>query len=169
MRSVINALAVIGAISLLGVIGSLIPRSSYEGATGVVMGPEEKPAASIPVFLDRGDGIIERLLTDSLGRFTLPIDYARLERAAWLICVPGGIPYVGHRRRDLIGPTTYGYTPLPDTTEMNLRSFGWRGPIPRECPPSDSSYRWRYPPEAGKNPAAATRTEPDWARYKRSP
>ena len=166
MRRIVNLLAVVGALSLLGIIGGLMPRWAHDGATGIVLGPTRGPAGQIPVFLDRGNGFIERFVTDSQGRFTLPLSFEEQVRAVWLICAPGGIPVVGRRRRHQIGPTTHGYTPLPVGADWNVRARGWGGPIPGECAGVDSVYRWRYPTESGKPPYAATREEPDWAKYK---
>lgn len=164
-RALVNALAVVGALTLLGSVLAQIPEWAYEGATGIVMGPNDTPAAKVPVFLNRGDGMIERFLTDSIGRFSLPIEYANLERAVWLICVPGGIPAVGHRERGTVGPATYGYSTLTPGSLWPAHAFGWNGPIPRGCA-ADSTYRWRFPPEAGKPPLAATAIEPDWDSYR---
>lgn len=165
-RAVTNSLAVVGALTLFGAIIGQIPRWAYEGATGIVMGPEDQPAADVPVFLNRGDGMIERFLTDSTGHFSLPIEYASVERAVWLICVPGGIPAVGRRERGSFGPTTYGYTALPHGELWPAHRFGWNGPIPRGCA-ADSTYRWRFPPGAAKPPFAATAVEPDWDNYRK--
>ena len=165
-RIVVNCLAFIGALALYNVgVGQLI-RWSYDGATGVVMGPDDRPAANVPVFLDARNGYIERFLTDSAGRFTLPVEYENVERAVWMICVPGGIPMVGRRSRNLIGPTTYGYTALPPGELWSARNRGWSGPIPRGCA-ADSTYRWRLPPGVGNHPYASTRVEPDWDSYRK--
>lgn len=123
-RIVVNLLAFIGALALSHVGVGQLTRWSYDGATGIVMGPGDQPAADVPVFLDPRNGFIERFLTDSAGRFTLPVDYENVERAVWMICVPGGVPMVGRRSRNSIGPTRYGYTALPPGELWPVRSRG---------------------------------------------
>jgi len=70
---------------------------------------------------------------------------------------------VGMRRLAQAGPTTYGYTPLQDSTWVSYRANGWRGPIPRECPRGTDSVGWRYPASSGKPKDAITYTEPHWS------
>ncbi|MCR4341235.1 MAG: hypothetical protein NUW01_15265 [Gemmatimonadaceae bacterium] len=164
-----RALAVIGALTLLlwggGAAARYLTRS---GPMGVVRGEGEVPVAGLPVFLDRGGSAIERYVTDSAGRFFLPLEEREFRRAVWLICAPGQIPMVGSRSPGLIGPSTYGLTPYPEGPEGKgwsfYRGFGWRGPIPRECPPGRDSMGWRYPASAGKDPNAFTLVEPEWDR-----
>lgn len=162
-RTVVNVLAVIGALALLSAISAFIPRWAYRGITGRVMGPGDEPAAGAPVFLDRGDGVIERFLTDSAGRFSLPVAFHQVERASVLICVPGGAPHVAARNRHMIGPARFNYTPQSTDRAWPARRFGWRGPIPRECH-ADSAYYWRLPPGASAEPMAVSTSEPDWGR-----
>lgn len=161
-----RALAVIGALTLLlwggGAVAKYVTRS---GPMGVVLGEGERAVARVPVFLDRGESAIERYVTDSAGRFFLPLEERELRRAVWLICAPGQIPMVGSRSPGQIGPTTYGLTPYPEGDGWSFyRGFGWRGPIPRECPPGRDSMGWRYPASAGKDPNAFTLIEPEWDR-----
>lgn len=127
-RALIGILAVIGGFTVLGtLVGFVMHRYIAEGSTtGIVLGPDNKPAVGAPVFLDRGDATIERFVTDSQGRFSLKLQGREARRAKWLICVPGGIPMVGYSGADgfQIGPTTYGFTAQPagkPTFHPNLR------------------------------------------------
>src|SRR5215211_3546871 len=115
-RLVMNALAVIGAFTLLGAVSGSVIRRFANKTTGIVLGPHDKPLSRVPVFLDRGSWAIERYVTDDRGAFSLPIEPRELRRAIWLICAPDGIPAVGDRDEGQIGPTTYGYTRLADST-----------------------------------------------------
>ncbi len=163
-RPIVNALALIGALTLLtAVTGFVIRRLAGEG-TGIVLGPDDKPLAHVSVFLDRGGSAIERYVTDTAGAYSLPLTRTELRRAVWLICAPGGIPMVGQRGENQAGPATYGFTHLPDSTWHFYRSSGWRGPIPRECPRGTDTVGWRYPASAGKPESAFTATEPDWSK-----
>ena len=162
-RVLINILAVIGALNVLGAMTAFAYRRlSDGGAAGVVLGPDERPLAAVPVFLDRGSSAIERFVTDAEGRFRLPLEERELRRATLLICAPGGIPMVDRRDPSQVGPTHYGYSALGDSTWGFYRASGWRGPVPRECPAGTDSMGWRYPASAGKHPAAFTTQEPDW-------
>jgi hypothetical protein len=167
-RTLFNLLALIGGLSLLGSLaGFVLHRYANASATGIVLGPDKKPAVGAAVFLDRGNGSIERYLTDSRGRFSLPVEGREVRRAKWLICVPGGIPIVDDADRDgmQFGATTYSFTRQLPGTPAFIRTYGWLGPMPRECPPALDSVVWRYPPSAGKDPRAGALTEPDWNRY----
>jgi hypothetical protein len=169
-RNLINLLAVVGGVALTGSLaGFVLHHYADAGASGIVLGPYNKPAVGAPVFLDRGTGAIERYLTDSQGRFSLPVEGRELRRAKWLICVPGGVPMVRYADGDedgiRIGPTTYAFTGQPADKPAFIRSYGWLAPVPRECPPALDSVVWRYPPQAGKDPRAASLTEPAWSRY----
>jgi len=158
-----RVLAFLGALWVLGSVATFsIRRLTYHGATGVVMGPNERPASGVPVFLDRGGAAVERFVTDSAGHFLLPLEERELRRAVWLICVPGGIPMIGDRDVGQIGPTTYGFTAYPASQPVMVRAFGWRGPIPRECPQHTDSLGWRYPASARMPTGAFTTVEPDW-------
>ena len=164
MRFITNALAVIGALVVSSAGFSVVMRQVLGKSTGIVRGPDDKPLARVPVFLDRGSSAIARYVTDSAGEFTLPLEHHELSRATWLICAPNGIPMVGSRDENQIGPTTYGYAKLNDSTWDAYRAFGWRGPIPRECPRGTDAMGWRYPPSAGKGKYAITMTEPEWPK-----
>ena len=161
-RMIVNLLAIVGALTLLGTATGFVVRRVADKTTGIVLGPDNHPFAHVPVFLDRGSWAIERYVTDSAGAFTLPLTRRELHRAIWLICAPGGIPMTGSRMDNQIGPTTYQYTHLPDSTWGFYRANGWRGPIPRECPTGTDTVGWRYPASAGKPSGAFTTTEPDW-------
>jgi hypothetical protein len=164
-RMLINMLAVVGGLTLLGSLVSFTVHHyvSDGSASGIVLGSGDAPAVGAPVFLNRGNGAIERYVTDSKGRFILPLKEHELYRATWLICVPGGIPMVGRRDREgfQIGPTTYGFTKLT-TKAVHIRSAGWLGPMPRECPPARDSIGWRIPVELGKDWYRVSQSEPEW-------
>jgi hypothetical protein len=169
-RNLINLLAVVGGLGLLASLAGFVLRHYADsGANGIVLGPDHKPAVGAPVFLDRGAGSIERYLTDSRGRFSFSLEGRELRRAKWLICVPGGIPMVGYVPGDedgiRLGTMTYDFTGQPAGKPAFIRSYGWLAPVPRECPPALDSVVWRYPPQAGKDPRAASLTEPEWSRY----
>lgn len=165
-RALIGILAVIGGFTVLGtLVGFVMHRYIAEGSTtGIVLGPDNKPAVGAPVFLDRGDATIERFVTDSQGRFSLKLQGREARRAKWLICVPGGIPTVGYSGGDgfQIGPTTYGFTAQPAGKPTFIRTYGWLAPVPRECPPALDSIGWRYSPGSGHGPFELSISEPDW-------
>jgi len=155
----------VGALTLLlWGIGAASRAFTRSGPTGTLVGAGDRPVGGVPVFLDRGGNAIERYVTDSAGRFFLPLKQREFRRAAWLICAPGQIPMVGYRSPGQIGATTYGLTVLSEKEWSFYRASGWRGPIPRECPPGKDSMGWRYPALAGKDPSAFTLVEPDWGR-----
>ena len=162
-RFAVNALATVGALTIVGLLTGLVARAMAGSEIGVVTGPDRKPLPRVPVFLDRGTSAIERYVTDGRGEFTFPLEARELRRAVWLICVRGAIPMVG-RRDGLAGPTRYLYTPLADSTWGFYRANGWRGPIPRECPRGTDTIGWRYPASAGMPKDAVTATEPVWPR-----
>jgi hypothetical protein len=170
-RGLINLLAVIGGVTLLSTVaGFVLHRYADTGAAGIVLGPDNKqPAVGAPVFLDRGAGSIERYVTDSRGRFSLPIAGREVRRAKWMICVPGGLPMVAYNDGNAdgikLGATTYGFTRHSLGEPVFMRAYGWIGPVPRECPPPTDSVVWRYPPSSGKDPRAGSLSEPDWSQY----
>jgi hypothetical protein len=163
-RLPITALAVVGTIVLLGLGARLVISWIAGSGFGIVEGSNRKPLAHVPVFLDRGGSAIERYVTDNAGAFTFPLEPREIQHAVWLICAPGTIPMVGSREPDQAGPTTYGVTPMADSTWGSYRASGWRGPIPRECPTGTDTIGWRYPPSAGKGKGAFTTIEPEWPR-----
>ena len=168
-RFLIGVLAVVGGLTILGsVVGFVLHRYVGDGSTtGLVLGPDGNAAVGAPVFLDRGTSAIERFVTDSQGRFSLPLEEREIRRAKWLICVPGGIPMVRHADGDgfQIGPSTHGFTPHTAGSPVFIRSYGWLGPVPRECPRPTDSAGWRFPPGTGHRPDAFTITEPDWESF----
>jgi hypothetical protein len=167
-RTLVNLLAVVGGLTLLtSLAGFVLRRYADDAATGIVLGPDNKPAVGAAVFLDRGTAAIERYVTDTEGHFSLPVERRELHRAKWLICVPGGIPIVGDAYRDgvQIRSVRYSSGVQPPGRPAFIRAYGWLAPVPRECPRALDSVVWRYPPKAGKDPRAASLTEPDWSRY----
>ena len=169
-RLLIGILAVIGGLGLFGsAVGFVLRHYVDDDSSGTVLGRDGEPAVGAPVFLDRGDGVIERFVTDSQGRFNLPLEDSRISRAKWLICVPGGIPTVGYPDDGdfQVRHMTYAFTEQEAGKPAFIRAKGWLGPIPRECPPPLDSVGWRYPRRSGYNPDRFTLTEPDWNDHSR--
>lgn len=84
------------------------------------------------------------------------------------LCAPGSMPSIDHARNgDPPVLTTYisVTAAATDTVELSYKARGWKGPIPRECPPAADEMLWRYPATANKGSGAASKTEPDWIRY----
>ena len=166
-RLVVNALAFIGGLTVLASLAGFTLRHFVTdgGATGIVLGADAKPVAGVPIFLNRGNAAIERYVTDARGRFALPLrnDYER-RRATWLICAPGAIPMVGLIDGDSfqIGPTTYTPGKLSGINGAHIRTSGWLGPIPRECPPALDSVGWRILSNLDQNSYRVSTVEPDW-------
>lgn len=158
-------LASVGAATLVVLLSNVAVAWTYEGATGVVEGPDGTPLTGVPVFLDRRRSQIERFVTDSTGRFALPLRREELGAAVWLICAPGGVPMLGTRGLGQIGPTHYGYTPMPPDGGWVARPRGWAGPMPRECPQTaDPAYRWHRSWPGAQPWEEVSREEPDWSR-----
>ncbi|MDQ3515338.1 MAG: hypothetical protein M3403_00990 [Gemmatimonadota bacterium] len=115
-RLLMNVLAVIGALTVVTLLAGAVLRLASGRAHVVVHDREDQPFVNVPVFLDRGTMAIERYTTDSAGTVQFPLQGHEVQRAVWLICAHGAIPMVGMRRLAQAGPTTYGYTPLQDST-----------------------------------------------------
>jgi hypothetical protein len=157
-------LALTGALSVFGSLAQfVIARVGEHTAVIEVEGPGGGPAVGAPVFLDRGDAIIERYITDSTGHLHLPLQRREYSGARYLICVPGGIPMVGRRDETQVGVSTYQYTASNPRAPWNLHAYGWRGPTPRECPATDPKFYWR-PPNGEK--WAVVSEEPNWSGTK---
>ena len=60
MRFITNILAVIGALVVSSAGFGIVMRQVLPKSTGIVRGPDKKPLAGVPVFLDRGGQAIER-------------------------------------------------------------------------------------------------------------
>src|SRR5437016_4353711 len=74
-RFLVNGVAVFGPFLAFGSLATWGLRRYLDGTpTNFVEGPGHRPAVGAPVFLDRGDGIIERYVTDSLGRFSFSLN-----------------------------------------------------------------------------------------------
>lgn len=165
-RLVVNALAFIGGLTVLASLAGFTVRHlvSDGGATGIVLDADAKPVAGVPIFLNRGNAAIERYVTDSRGRFALPLKNYERRRATWLICAPGAIPMVGVIDGDgfQIGPATYTPGKLSGAKGAHIRTSGWLGPIPRECPPALDSVGWRIPSNLDQNSYQVSFVEPEW-------
>lgn len=137
---------------------------------GQVRGADERPLARISVFLDRGDNLVERYETDSLGAFRFSLWVNAPHRAVWLICPPSANPIIGMPEHDEFSRrerTIHHYQASTgrDSTYRFYRQRGWSGPIPRECPQSQDLQGWRYPASAGMHWGAYSTVEPDWRRF----
>lgn len=161
-RLLVNGLAVAGALTLFSAATGFVIRRLAGDGTGIVLGENQKPLPGVPVFLDRGATAIERVVTDSAGRFQFQLEPHELRHAVWLICAPGAIPMIGSRDEGQAGPGTYYFTALKDSTFGWYRAKGWRGPIPRSCPKGTDSVGWRYPTSSRLPREAFSLTEPQW-------
>src|SRR4051812_8849853 len=90
MRRVLtNLLAAFGAFIVLGSLAGWGVRRYVDEVPGIyITGPGNRPAVGAPVFLDRGNGAIERYVTDARGRFSFPLNETDPRRVKWLICTP---------------------------------------------------------------------------------
>ena len=165
-RVLTRLLAAIGGLWIISnVTGALLARGGDQAARGTVQRRDGTPVTNVPVFLDRG-AVIERYVTDSAGRFRLPLATHERADAVWLICAPRAIPMVGHMREKQFGSPTYQLTEVDSSHRIPVRGFGWRGPIPRECTLADSTRYWRGPVDSTNAPVPVVSPEPDWATYR---
>ena len=168
-RYLVNALAVVGAVTLtLSAVGWVRHRPSVIMLRGRAVTVEGRPVVAAAVFLDRGSNTIERYLTDSTGAFRLPLFPRDPHRATWLICAPGMQERVGHPELDQVNNLpdyTYEVAPLQAGGRGAYRAYGWKGPIPRECPQAVDSIVWRLPASSGQGYGSGSYVEPDWSRY----
>lgn len=165
-RVLTRLLAAIGGLWIISnVTWALSARVADQAARGVVERRNGRPAANVPVFLDRG-AVIERYVTDTAGHFRLPLAAYERTGAVWLICAPHAIPMVGHVGEKQFGSTTYELTDVDSSPRIPVRGFGWRGPIPRECSLADSTRYWRGPVDSTNAPVPVVSPEPDWATYR---
>jgi hypothetical protein len=163
-RFAINALAAIGALTLLGVLAGFITRAVRQDVFGTVLDANQRPFANAPVFLDRGHRTLEYFVTDSRGRVRLPLSDRALPSAVWLICVPGAVPIIDHQDPHDRTAVTYQFSRLSLPTYSEYRAWGWRGPIPRECPASEREpYLWVYP-----GVGTVYEQEPEWPTTRQS-
>ncbi|MES2180017.1 MAG: hypothetical protein V4550_19305 [Gemmatimonadota bacterium] len=162
-RFLLVGFATIGIMTVGSAATKFVTERSSKEFSGVVLGIDKMPKAKVPVFLDRGGFAIERFVTDSAGRFTLPLDARERRRASWLICSPGAVPIVAFGAENQVRSATYPFTELYGPTYGYYRASGWRGPIPRECPTGTDTLGWRYPASAGR-PNDISNVEPEWPR-----
>ena len=163
-RFVINSLAVVGALTVLGGLAGFVARTVQRDVFGTVVNANGQPLSDVAVFVDRGHATIEHFVTDAHGQIRLPLPDRDLLSAVWLICVPGAVPIIDrqdpHERRSV----TYSFSRLSGSTYDVYRAEGWRGPIPRECPASkEEPYLWAYP-----GVGTVYYTEPIWPDAPRS-
>lgn len=135
-RLVVTGLAMVG-LMIVGrmALNVAIHRPPGPGPSGLVFGPDNRPAVGAPVFIDRGSGEIERLTTDASGVFRVARGRPGAQPPLLMICVPGAGPYVGRVDEYIITPEHYRVMALPPraSVEPGIRAFGWQQPIPREC------------------------------------
>lgn len=166
----VRLLAVIGALTVLtSLVGFWRSHAGPPVASGTLVYEDGRPAVGIPVFLDRG-GVIERYVTDSLGRYRLPLArYGRGE--AWLICPPDAVPSVGYAGRFGGGEVheTLNTRDVRPGDRVPVRGFGWSAPIPRECRFADSATYWRGPVDSADAVVSAESHEPEWSTYRARP
>ena len=167
---VVRLLAIIGAISLLGaLLGFWRTHAGPPVASGTIRYEDGRPAAGVPIFLERGQ-VIERYVTDSLGRYRLPL--ARHGRGeAWLICPHDALPSVGYVRRGggRNAHHTLNTRDVRPGERVPTRGFGWPGPVPRECRFVDTTTYWRGPVDSAGAMVRAVPQEPEWSTYLHQP
>jgi hypothetical protein len=128
-----------------------------------------RPPSAYP-FLDRGF-VIERYLSDIAGHFRLPLARHERSHAVWLICAPASLPMVGLDRGAIRSHVTYGLNrrDVRPGDRVDVRSFGWSAPIPRECTIADTTTRWRGPVDSANASVPMTPFEPAWAAHRSTP
>jgi len=167
------------AVRLLAIIGALAVLSALVGvwrahvgppvASGTVAYEGGRPAVGVPIFLDRGS-VIERYVTDSLGRFRLPL--ARSGRGeAWLMCPDDALPSVGYAGEFGGGDVRYTLNThdVHPGERVPIRGFGWSAPVPRECRLADSATYWRGPVDSAGAVVSVQPQEPEWSTYRQRP
>ncbi|HEY0996809.1 MAG TPA: hypothetical protein VGD77_12515 [Gemmatimonadaceae bacterium] len=161
-------LVLLGATALVPLRATAQSQRGPWPLSGSLEDSAGRPLPGLSVFLDRGSNTIERYVTDSLGGFHFLLNPREYYRATWLICPPGSIPSIGYARNGdppVVTNYTYVFSPARDTVEHFYKARGWKGPIPRECPPAADEMLWRFPASAKKGSGAASSTEPDWVKY----
>ena len=161
-RMTVQFLALYGAWVVTGQALNAFMRWRYPGANGSVVRSDGSPIRGVGVFLDRGSGSLERYETDSLGRFHLPISELERRHAQWLMCAPGMSPIIGNERELQLGSTRYGSGTFVADFPQSIRSSGWRGPYPRECPGTPDETTWRLPRWMHRSRSAVSLVEPQW-------
>lgn len=133
-RLFVSGMMIVGLSSLVAVgIQAATISLDKEGVTGVVFGPGNRPAVGAPVFVDRDFGAVERLTTDTAGRFHALLDPRGSRPPILLICVPGGIPQLSRPIDKTLNAYSIRALPRRGRGQSHLRREGWRAPIPREC------------------------------------
>ena len=141
-RQLLTIGLVMTGLTTLGIMGvrtaSGIP--SDQGAAGHVVYPDTIPVVGAYVFLDRGgSGPLERLTTDSTGRFRAKLKPSEYPKAIFLVCVPGMIPWAERPQEGAVIPQWFRMMPVAphSDVESGLRLNGWRLDIPAVCQASE--------------------------------
>jgi hypothetical protein len=141
-RLFVGGLVVVG-LSIVGgaTIHATTAYSPNQGVSGAVIGPGSAPASGASVFLDRGNGFVQRLTTDSAGQFHTGLSWPGSRQQMILICVPGGFPTIARPVANVLN--VYWIRPLPKHGRANshLREQGWSSEISRECNPGPTYLR----------------------------
>ena len=120
------------------------------------------PVRAAAIFVDRSDGVIERIVADSSGVTRLPFGAAERRSTRWLVCGAGYTPTVGWITND-----DYEEDHLMERADeakpIFIRRRGWLGPIPRECPQVSDSVAW-LSSTTTDGPSRLDFSEPDLSR-----
>lgn len=167
MRRVpIYLLAAVGVWHVVGLAKDVVRKPGPDHGVRVLL----RDSAGMPlrtgsVFVDRGRGAIDRFTADSSGVAVLPV--SPLERAGirLLICVPAFLPFSAINGGADVAE--YEVQLMRDDGQGSrfVRSNGWYGPIPRECPNPADSVGWLVP-RAGMRNGAIVYDEPEWPRQR---
>lgn len=131
----------------------------------VALDTNETPVPSATVFVDIGGPALERIVADSTGTAKLFITRQDFRHAIWLICAPGFVPGVGKSIIDDSPGAIHHLVRESINSQPSVRSSGWHGPMPRECPQFVDSVGWfTSPAKKDSSWRELVRQEPDWAR-----
>jgi hypothetical protein len=165
-RNIINILAVVGALSLLGTGVRIVQALARDSHFPISLRDDAgAPIRRAAIFIDRGDEAVERFAVDSTGTASILLTERERRHTVWLICAPGFQTVVGRMVYD--GSSGVDYTLSRDSVGATpfIRTKGWRGPMPRECPQAVDSVGWYVRPmKPGETGREYILTEPNWTR-----
>lgn len=165
----VYGLAIVGAVYLLGTGSRAMRRFAPDpGVRVVLQDHSRRPIRSASVFVDIGRGAIDRFVVDSSGIVLLPLTPGERRNMRLLICAPGFLSTAyGGGGEDLVESR---FSLLDDNGSGSrfVRSNGWYGPIPRECPQPADSVGW-YAAVPGVADRAIRYAEPDWSQQPKRP
>lgn len=142
-KIVVNCLAIFGGLVLLsGALNYRRPSKGPRPFDFVAQDSLQVPILSAVVFVDVGEQAIERIVPDSTGTARLLIASRNLPHMRWLICAPGYSPRAGTIPFGESPGLIADMTPATGDSRPYVRSHGWHGPIPRECPQLVDSTGW---------------------------